>query len=330
MTSLANGLDLMPEQAALAAGPIIAAILQWLPPVQRCRLLTVNRAWRAAGNDPDTWRGLTLLQKRASLVAACNENNLALARKRTTLFGLTLDDARSKDNLALRAACAGGNLELVQWLATHFELLDPRILPPWYGRPVVPWLACIACENGHLAVVQWLTTHYGHTCIRRRIGRNSLPVDLLIAACENSQLAIAQWLAAHFKLTTNDARSSGNSAIQAACHNGDMAAVQWLITHFELSVEDIRMYGNLALRAACRNGHVHIAQWLTDYYQLTVDDVCCLDGRIPHVALYERHPEVIQWLVARFGLNIRDAIGHESYDFYVKYVQGPRLTSSVD
>lgn len=156
--------DVSPEQAALAAGPIIAAILSQLPVRQRCRLLSVNRAWRRAGDYPDVWAGLTLEQKRKSLISACIRGDLTLLRKRAKLFNFHAMDVRAQANLAFRETARNGHLTIAQWLSAHYDLTQIDI------RAHYDSALYLACGNGHLEMAQWMVKHFNLTSANVQLG----------------------------------------------------------------------------------------------------------------------------------------------------------------
>ena len=72
-------------------------------------------------------------------------------------FGITDNDARSRNNGAFRWACGNGHLETAQWLAKRFNLTI-KDLRAGYNQALV-W----ACERKHPEVRDWIIQHFGIT-----------------------------------------------------------------------------------------------------------------------------------------------------------------------
>jgi len=84
---------------------------------------------------------------------ACGRGHLAVVKWMASYFDLSLDDARSHDNYALRASCSEGHLAVAEWLVDRFDLsaLDAQ--------------TCRAAQRcalagGHPQIARWLGARF--------------------------------------------------------------------------------------------------------------------------------------------------------------------------
>jgi len=173
---------------------------------------------------------------------ACNRGHLTVMQWLVSRFGLTADDARANDNLALVRVCSQGHLAAAQWLVAHFGLTVKDMRNSYYA---LPW----ACIGGHSAMAQWLVARFGLTVDDVRSG------DILRYVCAEKNLEMAKWLATRFELTAADARSSG--ALRWACGRGHLVTAQWLVAHFGLTADDAKN---------CTSTEPATAAWLADFH----------------------------------------------------------------
>jgi hypothetical protein len=267
------------------------------------------------------------LSARDAFLRSCCNGHLEMAQWLTATFGLTAEDARSKDNEALRSACADSeeDLEMAQWLTATFGLTaedarskDNEALRSTcpYGRlEVAKWLVATfgltaedarskdnealrhACLYGQLEAAKWLVATFGLTADDARSCDN----DALRCACQRQHVEVAQWLTSTFGLTLKDGGGDGDSLLRTACEDGDLEMAQWLAT-FILTAVDVRRNDNLALRSACLNGHLALAQWLMATFGLTAQDARSGFNESLRSACDNGHLDVVQWLVNTVGL----------------------------
>ena len=83
----------------------------------------------------------------------------------------------------LQGNCEGGHLEIIKWLATHFNL------SPKDARAGDNYALHSSCLNGHLEVAKWLVTHF-------KLSPKDIRSFALIALPPD----IARWLSSHFNL----------------------------------------------------------------------------------------------------------------------------------
>jgi hypothetical protein len=146
----------------------------------------VCKRWREALEYPVAWRRLRTTKKEHSLRLACRSGNLALARRRVALFGITRVRSPEIDIIYEESCSAGANLELVQWLADTFPI----------DREDIDMAVYKACADGELRVLQWLAAHYSFDSawFARRTA------SVVGTACKKGHLHIARWLIARFGL----------------------------------------------------------------------------------------------------------------------------------
>lgn len=242
-----------PAQAALSSDLIVASVLRHLRPVQRCRLLSVSRAWYRAGDYSDMWDDLTPEQRQASLNAACDAGNLVLARKRVALFGLTPADAISSH--ALRRACWKGHLALAQWLASHFSITA--------ADADHDMILLGICDPECIAVLQWFIPYYN---VSAAIVDENFVLE---GVCRCGNLAAAKWLVSYFGLTASHNRDRRCQVLIYTIHQGSLDLVQWLVAYFDMSTADAESCS--AVHRAKWLGHFDIAAWLVAHFG-PVDD----------------------------------------------------------
>ncbi len=179
-------------------------------------------------------------------------------------------------------------LALVKLLDAAYDFTTDRAGMPAAFR--------LVCARGRTLTAQWLAD-------RARMARRSpTTTGALGCACANGHLRTAQWLTGRFGLTTADARSLGNHALNGAYLRGFAPVVEWLVETFELTAQDAAVelgYGALLgapLWNACANGHIAIAQYLVK--RLKVTATYTHQSRALHVACRNGHLAIVQWLTS--------------------------------
>jgi len=160
------------------------------------------------------------------------------------LFGfryrLGRDDARKRDNLALRKAAARGHWVAVEVLQTHYDLGRED------ARERKNEALLEACANGHDEVAQILHKAYKLDAgdargALRGYDAAGLPVyeNLpLLAAAENGRSTALGTLAVSYGLGADDARTNNNRPLFLAARNRHRASVEVLRDAFNLEKKD--------------------------------------------------------------------------------------------
>lgn len=122
-------------------------------------------------------------------------------------------------------ACAGGNLEVINWLL-DWSGVDARIAG---NEPFVR-----ACENGQTHVAEWLTNQFSLTAEDAGDGGwlGKKPNHPFLQACRGGHLKTAQWLVTRF----GDAVASPVKALVLSTRHPDVVA--WLVEHFYHKEDD--------------------------------------------------------------------------------------------
>lgn len=173
-------------------------------------------------------------------------------------WNLTANDARARDNLALKLACQFGQADTIDALGrAPWNLTGDDI------RAGENFVFRVACQDGHAVIVE-------------RLGRppwNLGPADArtmenfpLRCALACGHAAVVQLLGEPpFSLGTEDARTNDNIGLREACFNGHVEILDmlgrapWFLTSADAEAED-----NAAMRHACESiQSVAVAQKLT-------------------------------------------------------------------
>lgn len=179
------------EGAILASSGNHVQILQWLKDVSAVKLHAAS--------------------SRKLVMAACYGGALDVVRlvsNDAAIDVVSIHEPMSMEHNALTAACASGNIALVQYLKGN----------PRQFRDIC---FVIACENGHLALAQWLYTSHQSSELM-------ITTDMYAPfrrANKRGQLHVMEWLLA----THHHKGCDFVSALFIACEDGRENVVQWLL-----------------------------------------------------------------------------------------------------
>lgn len=248
-------------------------------------------------------------------------------------------DVRANDNAAVRDACYGGHLPVVQWLVTEYAL-TPADLCTFECYAIRR-----AASNGHHAVVSYLIDRFGSAVVYKSAFGSictSCPLDVvqrvasqlgitdagvnefdylefnyLEVSCRAGQLATVMWLADRAELSDY----GRETLLHGACINGHLRVAAWLVTHFEY-----HMAHPALLWSTCAAGHLATAQWLVSQFKrewpaagVALVDVCRAGhltmaqwivetfdleecGNAPFAACAAGHLAVVRWLLSTFAM----------------------------
>jgi hypothetical protein len=211
------------------------------------------------------------------------------------------------DGNRAQLACAGGELDDLQWALTTF----PVYLPAADLAPRVTRIECMqllirdyklqprkalqaACESGSLAVAEWLVQTFNFTAGDARSGDSSV----LRGACTNGHLAVAEWLVQTFSLKAHDARSS--CAFYHSCANGHLAVAKWLVQTFGLPADDT--HTSSAFNDTCTSGHLAVGKWMLETFGFSAVRNWVPTGDALRRIRRRGHVQVAGWLRETFGV----------------------------
>jgi len=141
-----------------------------------------DAVWLSA-SSPQLWPHVERLVSLAKLDRKAALADSTPDRLRIPLLtGLTWEQVRDNNNLALRMACRNGYLNMAQWLTEHFGL-TPADARMW-NNEALRW----ACRHGRLDMALWLTEHFQLTAADAQAWNN----QTLRLACGNGHLAVLQ------------------------------------------------------------------------------------------------------------------------------------------
>jgi Ankyrin repeats (3 copies) len=169
--------------------------------------------------------------------------------------------------IALRAVCAGGRRDVVEWFVAQFSVTRRDIVAHDCHDSL--WQMCevpgprAASAGERVEAAQWLVDRFRLADdVRPRLRRAQL-----VHACVCGQAEIVRWLSRAFELSRADVVARGCAAFSSACRSGNLELVRWLAVEFRLSPANARARGpTSALRVACEEGHVEVARWLFDEF----------------------------------------------------------------
>ena len=101
---------------------MLATIIEYTPDKYLLSLRTVSKEFREAVNDEMRRRKSYRATAVTKFPDLAKRGNLEGMQWLTSLFKLTIEDARANHNRTLHCACGGGHLAVVQWLVKRFEL----------------------------------------------------------------------------------------------------------------------------------------------------------------------------------------------------------------
>lgn len=206
---------------------------------------------------------LTLLHK------ACREGNLEALQKLVAV-GMTAEDLRSRDNLALHRACHNGDLPIVEYLRAQGLTVDD--LRSRNNRALQ-----LVCSNGHLSIMEYLITEI--------IGTGSV-------SCESVPERLAQALG----LSLENLHCLMEQPLYLACSKGYLQIVQYLVTQGIITVEDFRANTYNAFRAICQNNDCHLLEYVVAQ-GLTVADIRHANDLGFKLAYFNRCQDTMQSLI---------------------------------
>jgi hypothetical protein len=184
-----------------------------------------------------------------ALHAAVDANNLSAVVFLHRELGLTPEQARSRNNFALRMASFHNRLPIVRYLMDQLKLrlVDLKSNQAYAIR--------MACDNGSLELVKMLM-QAGLTAEDLCANEN----EALCAACVKGHTEVVRYIITHGQLTADDVRARRLYPFRSACWRGYVDIVKILVST-GLTMEDITKDG-FALSMATRYNHIDLLVYL--------------------------------------------------------------------
>ncbi|KAH3768051.1 hypothetical protein Pelo_142 [Pelomyxa schiedti] len=148
-----------------------------------------------------------------ALVAACEGDDVCLAKWFASTFELNARDIRASD--AMELACAAGALHVAKWLRQAHGMAPPDVVRVFR----------LSCVSGNLSTAEWLHREFNVTADDVR----SASYVAVTSACHNGHLDVAKWLVQCFSLTDLEMAAHSKTLLKnCSC---EPRVVSWL-KHF--------------------------------------------------------------------------------------------------
>eukprot|EP00013_Stygamoeba_regulata_P020342 CAMPEP_0177653918 /NCGR_PEP_ID=MMETSP0447-20121125/14009_1 /TAXON_ID=0 /ORGANISM="Stygamoeba regulata, Strain BSH-02190019" /LENGTH=548 /DNA_ID=CAMNT_0019157441 /DNA_START=45 /DNA_END=1687 /DNA_ORIENTATION=+ len=226
-------------------------------------------------------------------------------------FGLTRNDVATDNHNPLRSAVLGGSLEVVQLLCERCSLHTDDT------RACLATALPICAARGHFPMVHFLVEHFqlqDHdllTSLQR--SHNSMRCHVLLVGAEHGHFELVKYLCSQLGLSADIARSCDNFALRWSAQNGHCRVVRFLVQHFNLSKADALAENSYALRWSARNGHLHVVRFLCTHFDLTVDDVRACNNYALAMSAADGRLSVVKYLVRTYALTKADVLARDCY-----------------
>lgn len=183
-------------------------------------------------------------------------------------------------------ACLRGHLDVVKWLAQHYDVL--LTVDTKSGRQPVHW----AIVGGHLELVKWLSGQEGASFTANdKVG--SQPIHL---ACRKGHLNIVKWLSEQKGVSLTVTYIFGQP-IYEACLGGHLDVVKWLSEQEGVSLTVKKKNGRQPIHDACWQGHLDVIKWLAQQEEVSLTAEDNRGDTALHVAASSGHVGVVSMLL---------------------------------
>ena len=192
-----------------------------------------------------------------ALHAAVDADNLDAVKFLHRELGLTTEQARSRNNFALRMASFHNRLPIVRYLLEELKLglADVQSNQTYAMR--------MACDNGSLELVKLLLDQ-GLTADDVRASNN----EALCAACVKGHTDVVRYIVQHVALTADDARARNLYPFRSACWRGHLDIVK-LVVGMGLTMADITKDG-FAVAMAVRYSNLDLLLYLVETLKVPI------------------------------------------------------------
>ena len=159
-----------------------------------------------------------------------------------------------KGRTAVALCCAGGHLDVLEWLAGEFGLTEYDLAENGC------WAFVAACGGGYSELAQWIVRNFAFA--RSDIANGNFAA--FREACANGQIDTAEWLADYTRMTKAQAISDNNDAFVRACSVKRKSSLitGWLTKRFGLLPVDTAAQNYQGFVDACEAGERDTAERL--------------------------------------------------------------------
>ena len=184
------------------------------------------------------------------LLKAVKENNLTglIALKQD---GATINDARARDEYALKHSAENNYIEIVKYLHTGYGLTTED------ARTDDNFILRRSTESGYTEIVMYLHTNYGLTIEDARTKDNYA----LKHSAEFGHVDVVEYLHTGYGLTDEDARADDNYALKFSAADDYIEVVKYLHTGYGLTAKDAKV----ALDFLGDGGTVRVKNYLRNW-----------------------------------------------------------------
>lgn len=186
-----------------------------------------------------------------ALHAACDANQLEVVKFLHKSLNLTTNQARSRNNFAVRTSVVHGQLDIVRYLLDELGLTTEDL------RSNNNFALRIACDAGRLDFVKLLLDG------GRRLTVDDLRAndnEAFCAACVKGHVDVVRYIVGLNILKREDLLCRNMYVMRSACWRGSLEILE-LLMQAGLNDEDLAHEGFAVLMAA-RCNHKHVLRWL--------------------------------------------------------------------
>lgn len=222
-------------------------------------------------------------------------------------------------------ACNSGNLELLNWLYTTFDISQDDIVNIY--------------DNDLFRMCNMKTFIWLHETF-------NIPKEFIVKYFYFYDLSELKWLHITYKLTKNDiyehlqdmftAAAEDNdfdkliflndafmnnlyddimiSAYKEASRYGRLNVLKWLQKTFNIPKKDVMHDCNEAVWFASKNGDIEMLQWMHDTFNFTKKEIVCVANDIFNIAVTNGNLDVLKWLHNIYNFT-NDDIYYDCFDY---------------
>jgi len=270
------------------------------------------------------------------LVEAVKNYQLGAVKYLHKGFGLTIEDARYRNNLAFRYAVDKNCLPIIQYLKEGFGITpkDVKSHSDWdaSAKPAL----YVSAEKGMFSVFKYIVEEFEMKFV------DIVQTNALDACCINGNLKILKYTVNRYKQFLNMAyfRRNDNCAIRLSALRGHLDIIKYLVNNlgftkedvalavkyaiegtknevvryledkFDFSEQEVRQNGKLIFIELAKKGDVDDMRTIEDKFQLIQDDIRENDFQVLIESARCDQLNVVAYLVRQFRLENVDLTAH--------------------